>query len=687
MLLSFLAGANGRQWLGFQTTIAHIAQFLSQEPFVTLVGELRPFIPVLAVITAALGLGAAGLNFMRARGEATLQRRMSEAESVPSFTTDEIRAALHNYVQPDCAQADPSEEDDIRRVADVRENVMEAVDRFVEHGGDRRFMLLLADTGMGKTTFCLNYYKHTWRRKKWNAAMVSLGRDDALQNISIIRDKRNTILLLDALDEDARAIENGVARISEIMPSVADFRAVLITCRSQFFPDDASVPSQTGVSIIAPRKAGDVPSYKFYRLYLMPFTEGQISKYISNTISFWNTRRRFAAKRLVRDIPELSARPMLLALIPDLIKTRSKVSELYDLYKFMVDQWLIRESRWISRKTLLEASKILAVHMYKARLGSGARISAHDLREVLAPHFREPSDFHFLTGRSLLNRDSNGRFKFAHRSIMEYLFVCAAIDGNATCLDMPWTTFITQLFVSWGRSADGQLAVERAKEILAADLRATRLFPLAPQLPGPSYVTSSDLAKAASGQATGGRRISTLPAQWREPSLRFLDKGAYLQIYDFEYDLIWRLNKPETFSSYDETALYRISLGEAGQRINGDGSARLPSLAEFASLLEAEQILRVQAIHKDELYWLGDQLGPLRYLVIGFKPLQFPDELLTPVELRRTSVLPIYLYEVAIRQRSGREGMFRAQAAYIISGNAESEWHHERLQKEVVLPP
>lgn len=575
----FARQASGRRHLDFRATIAHIVQLLSEEPYATLVGELKALGAVFGVIAAALGLAAAGLNFLRAQAAATVQRRMNEANAAPSFAADEIRAALSNYIPPDCGQADPSEEDDLRRVADVRENVMKTVDRFIERGGDRRFMLLLADTGMGKTTFCLNYFKHAWSRKRWNTAMISLGRTDALQNITKIKNQRNTILLLDALDEDALAIEDGPARISEIMARVADFRAVLITCRSQFFPDDASVPSQTGVSILTPRRAGDAPSYKFYRLYLMPFSEMQIGKYITNTISLWHIGRRFAAERLVREIPELSVRPMLLALIPDLIKTRSRVKELYDLYKFMVDQWLIRESRWISQDTLLEASKILAVHMYKARLGSGERISAQDLREVLAPHFQQPSDFHFLTGRSLLNRDSSGRFKFAHRSIMEYLFVREVIDGNATCFDVPWTTFIIQLFVSWGRSADGQLAVERAREILAADLRATKLFPLIPQLPLPSHVTSSDLIKAASGQAAGGRRISMLPAQWREPSLRFLDKGAVLLIYDFGYDLIWQAIKPGTLSNYEDVALYRISLQEAGKRIISGGSTRLPSLA------------------------------------------------------------------------------------------------------------
>jgi hypothetical protein len=38
-----------------------------------------------------------------------------------------------------------------------------------------------------------------------------------------------------------------------------------------------------------------------------------------------------------------------------------------------------------------------------------------------------------LSGRSLLNRDSQGNYKFAHRSIMEFLFVNRIIQGDSDC--------------------------------------------------------------------------------------------------------------------------------------------------------------------------------------------------------------------------------------------------------------
>jgi len=169
-----------------------------------------------------------------------------------------------------------------------------------------------------------------------------------------------------------------------------------------------------------------------------------------------------------------------------------------------------------------------------------------------------------------------------------------------------------------------------------------------------------------------------LPAQWREHSLKYSDKGDYLLVYDLSYDLIWQVIKPGIFGSDEDAGLYRIGLQEVTQRTIDKSATRLPSFAEFLSLLEAEQVLGVQVVHKGDFYWLGDQLGSRRHLVIGFSPDIGSDGLLKPVELKRAGVQAIYVFEVAMLQRPGRAEMFKAQAAVVVSGNAERGWHSER---------
>jgi len=87
-------------------------------------------------------------------------------------------------------------------------------------------------------------------------ALVPLGQGNAIEQIKAISNHRNTILLLDAFDEDTRAIEDAMSRMDEIMESASDFKAVVMTCRTQFFPTEDAVPRETGVKRVSARRAG-----------------------------------------------------------------------------------------------------------------------------------------------------------------------------------------------------------------------------------------------------------------------------------------------------------------------------------------------------------------------------------------------------------------------------------------------
>jgi len=52
-----------------------------------------------------------------------------------------------------------------------------------------------------------------------------------------------------------------------------------------------------------------------------------------------------------------------------------------------------------------------------------------------------------MRGRSLLNRDAEGNYKFAHRSIMEYLFVRRLVSGDEGCREEILTDQMKQFLV------------------------------------------------------------------------------------------------------------------------------------------------------------------------------------------------------------------------------------------------
>ncbi len=77
---------------------------------------------------------------------------------VSSFTDAEITQAVVNYIEPDASNVDPANEDDLRDFAFVREQVFPAIDRSLD-STDKVHVLVLADSGMGKTTLLLNLYQ------------------------------------------------------------------------------------------------------------------------------------------------------------------------------------------------------------------------------------------------------------------------------------------------------------------------------------------------------------------------------------------------------------------------------------------------------------------------------------------------------------------------------------------------
>ena len=69
-----------------------------------------------------------------------------------------------------------------------------------------------------------------------------MGYPNILEDIEKVKDKENTILLLDAFDEDLEAIKDHPKRLNEILSKVHKFREIVITCRTQFFPSEKEEP-------------------------------------------------------------------------------------------------------------------------------------------------------------------------------------------------------------------------------------------------------------------------------------------------------------------------------------------------------------------------------------------------------------------------------------------------------------
>lgn len=580
-----------------------------------------------------------------------------EAILCPDFDSYELKAARRSYVLPDCSQVDPANEEQMHEFASVRESIFSAADRFVADD-HKRHLIVLADSGMGKTTFCLNYFGY-FSSGSLAVALVSLARSDSVAKISKIPAKRSTVLLLDAFDEDNLAVRDGATRMAEILSACAEFKTVVLTCRSQFFENDAAIPRRTGISRIEPRSPSSAPDYELSRLYLMPFEQAQVDRYLKKKfplLSLLGWRHRSRARALVERIPELSVRPMLLALVPDLIRENKQPRELYDLYDYMVEKWLERESSWISKETLYRVSNDLAMFLTKRKSDSGAdRATLEDIDEASDVDL-EGVDWSHLKTRSLLNRDSEGRFKFAHNSIREFLVVRGAISTDGRAFDLPWTEFMREIFVSYTRSENYD--PDKAEALLVAAFAPTEpadvTLPVAEPLPEPDSRTAMDFRGMATSSARRRFGRADLPLELRRMTVRRSTSEGHVYLHDLEYDLIWRVVDTDLKQVGSDYSLYRSSLSDIVAKRFSAGYD-LPSFPEFLSLLRLQSVIDLGIIRDYDFYWIGDRLSKATYMVASLTR-TIAGEGITPV-LNSVSISEtdkrVNLYAVdAYRQRN-----------------------------------
>jgi hypothetical protein len=442
---------------GYRAVIARALLLLASVTLLILVFNkyVRPVFPsdaeaAVNVWFAAVVAGAAFLAWFNniaalvSRGSETRRRRfLQDKFGRGPYDKATIDNSTRYYIRPKCTSIDPGQEIELRHsLIAPRQDLFDTIDLFLDHGNSRRHLLLLADSGTGKTSFVLNYYAYNQgrpKKKRHRIALVPLGIKGSDALIARVSEAEDTVLFLDAFDEDVKAIRDHKGRITDIMESCQRFKRVVITCRTQFFPRDEEIPAETGILKLGPRKAGEKGAYEFWKLYLSPFDDDDVRNYIKKRFPFWRYRSRKKARSIALKIPLLSARPMLLAYIPDIMASNTQTKRTCELYEVLIEAWLERESSWADKAALREFSERLAVDLYVNRGKRHTERIPHNELSQFAKKWKLSLKQWQLTGRSLLNRDAEGNYKFAHRSIMEYLFVLRLVKGDTVCFRIPLT--------------------------------------------------------------------------------------------------------------------------------------------------------------------------------------------------------------------------------------------------------
>lgn len=370
-----------------------------------------------------------------------LKRRAARAEELARIADvfDEPKVVARYYVEPSCQHHNPANRDEGKApMAQIRQPAFKFIDAFLK--GDypplrdgRSHLFILADAGMGKSLLLvmirLMHLMAFWPRN-YNCLLLKLGPETA----KIVCDHEHhahSILLLDALDEDPDAWGRMNQRLVEILDATKRFRRVIITCRTQFFPE-------TGADVLGRPGYVTVGGYTCPLAFLSLFDDDQVHTYLSKRFpDGWMQRllgkqnqKRLRAAQVVRSMESLRFRPLLLAHIEDIMDGDQQKWNVYTLYETLVDRWLDREERKLremkirgapTKEMLWRICAVVASHMQV----SGSRLLPREELDALVARFREVAAIkHFnVGGRSLMNRNAEGAYRFSHYSIQEFLVV------------------------------------------------------------------------------------------------------------------------------------------------------------------------------------------------------------------------------------------------------------------------
>ena len=382
----------------------------------------------------------------------------------PHFDSQSVQKATQYYIPTHFQNASPSRQDELKETLElVSRSPM--IPFFIKKGfnerkDSERFYLVLADSGMGKTTFMINLYiKYyslwNWRRK-YEMKLFRFSHPDTLPQIKEIKSEeaKKTILLLDALDEDSNIVskdpnvsdtEAFEKRVDEFIEASRNFREVVISCRTQYFPGQEDDPYE--VNFKRPDGKG---FYVFKKLYLSPFTEQEVKQYLNKKFGYlspWNWPRKKRAAQMVGKADYLMIRPMLLSYIDYLVEEKGLFNTNYDIYKTLIDKWLVREAEKRKKKrdqpmfieNLRKVSLQVALIIFE-KWGAENRLYLTK-EEILAVTQKYNIDLkpEEVTGQSLLTCDANRNWKFAHKSILEFFLAKEAIQDLDSFVKMDFT--------------------------------------------------------------------------------------------------------------------------------------------------------------------------------------------------------------------------------------------------------
>src|SRR5690606_18855857 len=216
-------------------------------------------------------------------------------KDISDFVTDEkLKSYRKGFVRTQCVDRPPDIEDEPRESYEHanRQDLIKFFKKQVFTSNSKKIYLILGGAGMGKTTFLINLfleYNSVFYPRRYRIKFISLSdkySDEYIEKFkkdgSLYEDGSNTILLLDAFDEDPNALDNYDLRLSQIIQKTKNYRKVVITSRTHFFPEESKEKFSEKFPI-----DGEKDGYRtFIKKYIAPFSDDEIRTYLRKNYGF-----------------------------------------------------------------------------------------------------------------------------------------------------------------------------------------------------------------------------------------------------------------------------------------------------------------------------------------------------------------------------------------------------------------
>ena len=176
--------------------------------------------------------------------------------------------------------------------------------------------------------------------------------------------------------------------------------------------------------------------------YISYFDKDKVATYLAKRFPYrWGlfpqTKKINKAKKMIARMGVLQCRPLLLGYIEDLLESpyiQDNPGD-YVVYQSFIESWLRREEKKIKIpwEKLKQACELLALEMQKGHSGKG--VQRHVSEAKLNIVMEEMCDISYIKqidikGKSLLNRNADGEFRFSHFSIQEFLVAHHFVNGS-----------------------------------------------------------------------------------------------------------------------------------------------------------------------------------------------------------------------------------------------------------------